>query len=674
MNSITQNYRELKALFLTAFDDLIRQGFVPSGDDKTGYTHEDLAEFKKDLSENRFLVSVCGQIKAGKSSFLNFLLFDGKPILPVAATPWTAKLTRISYAEKEYARVQFYSSQEWETLRTAKVVDEELGETPVSYFETFLRPDLEKSAAAGVYDREYIRPVAKTLELSRLEDLDAYVSSKGKFTPFVSTVEIFFNNETLKDVIIVDTPGINDPNELRSKATTEFINQSSAVVYLFHSTTPLARSDLDFIDRHLASIPSSRIVFGMGKCDRVKDIEGIRDYIEEHLRTNPALQERNLLQNSRVYPFSTIAAQIRRRKELGQPLTENEKYYQESTPQWLIEKGGLIGDLFQAIEKNIMRDRASAILESAYNRIRAVGLARTNWLNAAIGDKEQLIVGLDLSATELAAKIEQVKLIRDAIDRSISDLEKQKTRVLKKIREEILRKKDAILPSTRSRYTAWLDARTAREAIKLSGFEIQRILSDEINNQVDYMVAESFFNDLADFQEQIKTRLKEQTKELLPFNRYGFIFAPMIPVRQILNDALASLRDLPNALDQLRVKFLGFTREKATKVNIAAAAFSALEAPVNDFCASLNTGINRELEQFVDQLTEEVRGFLNRYQQQLDTLAEDDTNKTGKLEKARAELETLQQTLNQFNEHFRAIDSTACAPWRIYQSKQTAHE
>jgi tRNA U34 5-carboxymethylaminomethyl modifying GTPase MnmE/TrmE len=44
-------------------------------------------------------IAIVGQMKAGKSSFLNALLFP-VDVLPKAATPMTAALTRIGYAEK----------------------------------------------------------------------------------------------------------------------------------------------------------------------------------------------------------------------------------------------------------------------------------------------------------------------------------------------------------------------------------------------------------------------------------------------------------------------------------------------------------------------------------------------------------------------------------------------
>ena len=45
-------------------------------------------------------IGIVGQVKAGKSSFINALLFDGNDILPKASTPMTAALTVIKYSEK----------------------------------------------------------------------------------------------------------------------------------------------------------------------------------------------------------------------------------------------------------------------------------------------------------------------------------------------------------------------------------------------------------------------------------------------------------------------------------------------------------------------------------------------------------------------------------------------
>ena len=56
-------------------------------------------QIQNDLTRERFVISVVGEFKHGKSTFLNHLLEDAA-MLPVADLPTTAILTRIRYAHQ----------------------------------------------------------------------------------------------------------------------------------------------------------------------------------------------------------------------------------------------------------------------------------------------------------------------------------------------------------------------------------------------------------------------------------------------------------------------------------------------------------------------------------------------------------------------------------------------
>lgn len=67
------------------------------------------------LSSNDVLqIGIVGQVKAGKSSFLNSLFFNGEDVLPKASTPMTAGLTIIEYAEKNRFEVEYFNEKDWE--------------------------------------------------------------------------------------------------------------------------------------------------------------------------------------------------------------------------------------------------------------------------------------------------------------------------------------------------------------------------------------------------------------------------------------------------------------------------------------------------------------------------------------------------------------------------------
>jgi len=61
-----------------------------------------------------FHIAFVGTIKAGKSTLINALL--GRNLASTSVTPETAVLTKFRSSRKDFVRVQFYSSDEWEQL------------------------------------------------------------------------------------------------------------------------------------------------------------------------------------------------------------------------------------------------------------------------------------------------------------------------------------------------------------------------------------------------------------------------------------------------------------------------------------------------------------------------------------------------------------------------------
>ncbi|WP_232257780.1 dynamin family protein [Helicobacter pylori] len=100
---------------------------------------EELEKTLKEMqAEDRDLkVGIIGRVKAGKSSLLNALIFEGVEVLPKAATPMTASLTILKYAKTLSAEVEFYSPKDIAELENEheryvrefnRIVDEEVKE------------------------------------------------------------------------------------------------------------------------------------------------------------------------------------------------------------------------------------------------------------------------------------------------------------------------------------------------------------------------------------------------------------------------------------------------------------------------------------------------------------------------------------------------------------------
>ena len=85
-----------------------------------GEFNERLKNLKTSLEAKRqegriFQLGIVGQMKTGKSSFLNEYLF-GEEILPTAATPMTAALTLIKYSDENKAEIEFYNRDDWSSI------------------------------------------------------------------------------------------------------------------------------------------------------------------------------------------------------------------------------------------------------------------------------------------------------------------------------------------------------------------------------------------------------------------------------------------------------------------------------------------------------------------------------------------------------------------------------
>ncbi len=117
-NNIVKKLQEIEALTQkndNLTHDLIRDIPEESKVSSSQAVNDALKEMSKD---NRLLrIGIVGRVKAGKSSLLNALLFDGQSVLPKAATPMTAALTQISYGESLAAEVEFFTQNDIQTIQ-----------------------------------------------------------------------------------------------------------------------------------------------------------------------------------------------------------------------------------------------------------------------------------------------------------------------------------------------------------------------------------------------------------------------------------------------------------------------------------------------------------------------------------------------------------------------------
>lgn len=266
------------------------------------------------LQENRNLrIGVVGQINAGKSSFLNAFLFEANDMLPKAATPMTAALTIIKYDVTPRVEVEFYSEDDWGIIEgKAREYDEIIEKTrqkiqkerqkqgvlakgihikEVSKISTEERPITEDEVKTRARIPEEIKAAkelasmasatakthlgqTQTIDIRQLYD---YVGVAGTFTPIVKSLSLFVNDETIKHLEIIDTPGINDPIISRGQKTRELLGKCDAIFLLSYAGQFLDASDIGLLTQNISGKGIRNVVLLGSKFDSVL-LDGGRKY------------------------------------------------------------------------------------------------------------------------------------------------------------------------------------------------------------------------------------------------------------------------------------------------------------------------------------------------------------------------------------------------------------
>ncbi len=312
---------------------------------------EELEKTLKEMqAEDRDLkVGIIGRVKAGKSSLLNALIFEGAEVLPKAATPMTASLTILKYANTLSAEVEFYSPKDIAELKNEhegyvrefnRIVEEEVkkqkekqslsnkakegfrnvgnkmlgrnknpeaapkenilsDEKIAKRAERIAKDKLkddtrlvsshdqyEKMKKSGLLNTEKLDPRIQANSLQELnQKLLQFVGADGKYMTYTKAVRISLNNPNLKDLEVIDTPGVNDPIASREERTKALLKDCDVVFIISPSNQFLTESDMSLFDRVSHKEGLQEIYFVASQADSAVGSSSVVEKSNQHLST-----------------------------------------------------------------------------------------------------------------------------------------------------------------------------------------------------------------------------------------------------------------------------------------------------------------------------------------------------------------------------------------------------
>lgn len=257
---------------------------------------KNLKKRSEDLKHGIFNVLVLGTFSNGKSTLLNAMLGSRK--LPMDNCPATAVITMLVYGEEEQVKLYYSNNQEPKYLS----------------FEEFDRD--------FVLDLDDSETLNKTHFINRFKDIE------------FAEIECTYNL-CKGGIKLIDSPGIGE-QIARTKLTTEFLQQSHAVIFIFDATHPLRQEEREFIEANFKQKKDKQNIFCVvNKIDLVNDDddddddnndgrEKIGKYFDKYLQDLYLDEQGNFdreLLNNRLFLVDSKSA-FKGRKKSNQSLLE----------------------------------------------------------------------------------------------------------------------------------------------------------------------------------------------------------------------------------------------------------------------------------------------------------------------------------------------------------------
>ncbi len=237
-----ENYKHYKSQVLSLYKDVSNLLKLEAG----SVLHEYIKKLIENLKKDEFIIAVAGEVKAGKSTFINSLLCE--EILPSDVLQATSALIEIFYSPKPLLKITYASGKKEiyeeesktlfkEILKKVASIPDEYRDIPTSLIDQYLLDFNEKPEI----NKEFIK------YLEERSGMDNLVEKKDKliqYTNYITLDKIPFRIELgypfpwkFEELRIVDMPGVNAIGGVQD-ISFSFIERANAVLFI-HPIKPV---------------------------------------------------------------------------------------------------------------------------------------------------------------------------------------------------------------------------------------------------------------------------------------------------------------------------------------------------------------------------------------------------------------------------------------------------
>ncbi|GAA8130074.1 dynamin family protein [Helicobacter pylori] len=307
----------------------------------------------------------------------------------------------------------------------------------------------EKMKKSGLLNTETLDSRIQANSLEELnQKLLQFVGANGKFMPCTKAVEISLNNLNLKDLEVIDTPGVNDLIVSREERTKALLKDCDVVFIISPSNQFLGESDMDLFDRVSNKEGLQEIYFVGSQTDSAVCGSSEAAKFNHHLPT--ALEN---AQKSLSYQFNNAM------EALIQKYPNQRGIFEKAIKNGVILTSGACFSMYQDFKNKASWESKK---EEYYNAWQNLTNAYPDAFNSADKSKESLLFLSNMSTIKerlekAAQRKEEIisQRLQDYTQSQKSNLHNWITQLLKDLEDEKNRVKNADIGVIRKQIEAY---------------------------------------------------------------------------------------------------------------------------------------------------------------------------------------------------------------------------
>ena len=242
---IGQRYNDKKIAVL----DVCRRYLRLRGDTEDGVDAAFLKKRMKELENGRYILAVVGEVKAGKSTFINALL--GESILPTDVLQSSSAVVEIFKSDKKYVEVQYADGRVVKTvavqiLKETGAIQDRYRDIPTTLIDARI---VEGSIAPGRPLPIAALEAASKLSLRDKEELIRKYVEDRTLSDIPQKITFGFPLKyTFDSLRLVDSPGVSALGGVQD-TTYAYIQNANAILFVHSLESPIESSSFsDFVN------------------------------------------------------------------------------------------------------------------------------------------------------------------------------------------------------------------------------------------------------------------------------------------------------------------------------------------------------------------------------------------------------------------------------------------